>query len=526
MEKGDKRNLYQKFCSLISVKWLAVAGVVVFVLLMLPMVYLSFVNRASGDDYGYGVYTRAAWTASHSLIEVFKASVFTIRSLYYSWQGTWFSIFVFSLQPEVFDRHAYVITTFLALFLLIGSTALLFKHIFSDKLGFDRWSVLLMSLLYLLLTVEFIPGIKSAFFWYNGTVHYMLPFAMCQLLGVWLMLYAETFRKRYFIGIVILMTLLGGSNYQAALFALIVSFYTILFVLIPKKEKKRSLRGITLVFPMLLEAIGLMISMKAPGNHVRGGREFGFSVSLGVITVAKSFVQGIMDLVGYIKEKPIVWIGLLILFLVLTEAFLCQKREIHMKYPFFVSSGLYCLYSAMQAPAIYADVEVSLGVYNMNYQVFLLMMLGILALLADKTAIKLKRIWQIRGKSEKENLRAWVHGSIVVPGLCISMLLLLFFKGSVKQSTSYICLSYITSGQAADFKEQMELQTNLLLEENVSDVVVPFINDEQGPLMHMPVTADPEAWTNTVTRDFYGKESVIAIPREEWIEKYGKENEQ
>ena len=41
--------------------------------------------------------------------------------------------------------------------------------------------------------------------------------------------------------------------------------------------------------------------------------------------------------------------------------------------------------------------------------------------------------------------------------------------------------------------------------------------------MHMPVTENPEAWTNTVTREFYGKKSVKAIPRVEWMELYGKE---
>ena len=68
----------------------------------------------------------------------------------------------------------------------------------------------------------------------------------------------------------------------------------------------------------------------------------------------------------------------------------------------------------------------------------------------------------------------------------------------------------------------MELQTKLLTEEGLEDVVVPFVNDVQGPLMQMPVTENPEAWTNTVTREFYGKKSVVAIPREEWQELYGE----
>lgn len=527
-EKNTKKGLYKKISGFLSLKLMSVAGTGVFALLMLPLCYLSFVNRASGDDYGYGVFTRAAWVSSHSLIQVFKASIQTIRSLYYSWQGTWFSIFVFSLQPEVFSSHAYVITAFLMIILLVGSSVLLFKHIFMKRLGFDKWSFILVLLLYLALTVEFIPGIKSAFFWYNGTVHYMLPFAMCQLLALLLMKYTETYKIRYFIGITVLMTLLGGSNYQASLFALIAAFYAGISVYLPGKEKdirKRDKRVFALIIPVLLEAVGLIISMKAPGNNVRAGGNFGFSVSDGFATVGLSFWQGILDIIEYMKEKPVVFIGLLVLFFVMLEAFGAVNEEKRIKHPVLSCIALYCLYSAMQAPAIYAGVEVSLGVYNMNYQVFLLLMIGILMALADKASGIIKGYRNGKREDSGGEIKLWIHGMIVLPGIFICLVLLFICRSNIKQSTSYICLQYITSGQASDFKEQMDLQTELLLNENVSDVVVPFINDDQGPLMHMPVTEDKDAWTNTVTADFYGKESVTAMPRDEWLKIYGKEEE-
>ena len=83
-------------------------------------------------------------------------------------------------------------------------------------------------------------------------------------------------------------------------------------------------------------------------------------------------------------------------------------------------------------------------------------------------------------------------------------------------------MEYITSGQAADYKWQMDLQTRLL-ETDEKDVVLPFINDDQGPLMQMPVTDDPESYTSSTTARFYQKNSVIAMPRTEWEERYGKE---
>ena len=84
--------IYSKICTVLSLKkitWITILG---FILSILPICYLSFVNRATGDDYGYGIFTRAAWVETHSLIEVLKASWMTIKQYYVGWQGTWFDI--------------------------------------------------------------------------------------------------------------------------------------------------------------------------------------------------------------------------------------------------------------------------------------------------------------------------------------------------------------------------------------------------------------------------------------------------
>ena len=59
----------------------------------------------------------------------------------------------------------------------------------------------------------------------------------------------------------------------------------------------------------------------------------------------------------------------------------------------------------------------------------------------------------------------------------------------------------------------------------ITDVVLPEMNNEQGPFMHMALMPDPNAYTNQATARFYGKESVTAIPREEYYELYGRPGE-
>ena len=133
---------------MLSIKNVTLASVVAFVLTLLPIVYLAFINRASGDDYGYAVLTKQAWDNAHSLTSVFEAACRTIRQSYYGWQGTWFTIFIFALQPEVFSDKAYVATTFIMLFLWIGSTFLLFMSILVSKMKLDKWSSVLITIIF------------------------------------------------------------------------------------------------------------------------------------------------------------------------------------------------------------------------------------------------------------------------------------------------------------------------------------------------------------------------------------------
>ncbi len=507
-KSASKLNMAKAF----SEKNILLIMVLGFIVIMLPVLYLSFVNRATGDDYGYGKLTKMAWDGSHSLLQVFAASGQEVKEVYYRWQGTWFSVFLFTLQPEVFSERAYVITAFLMSALLLGSMAYFLHYVLCRALQLPVRSWLLVTLLFYLNSLLFVPSTRSAIYWYNGTVHYTLPFVMCLMVSVWLFCYVREYKIRHFAGILVFMGLLGGSNYQAALFALIMAVYVGGWSYFRSRNKKT----FYLLIPMALETAGLMVSMKAPGNKVRGGADFGFSFAKAVETIGSSFVNGILDIKGYLLEKPMVFVIFLLIFLFLTKGWCtgnargAKAKEGKLGWLFL--PAVFCLYSAMQAPAVYAGVEVSGGVYNMNYWVFLLLMLAIFTVLSKKTASF------IRNRTGK-NREAICHERLVLPGIVICVFLSFMFRGNVKDSLWYVSVDYIRTGQAGDYKEQMDLQTRILMDDSIQDAVLPSINDVQGPLMHMPVTDNPKAFTNTVVKEFYGKNSVVAIDRKEWEEK-------
>lgn len=82
----------------------------------------------------------------------------------------------------------------------------------------------------------------------------------------------------------------------------------------------------------------------------------------------------------------------------------------------------------------------------------------------------------------------------------------------MKESTSYECYTYIESGQADDYKAQMEERLSLLRNPELKNVERPAMNPDQGSLMHMEVMEDPEKWTNTVAKQFLEKKVLYKFP--------------
>lgn len=497
-------KIYQKMCDFFSIKkitWIALVG---FIIMLLPVLGLSFINRATGDDYAYSIYTKAAWLSSYSILEVMKAIGRTIKQFYYGWQGTWFTIAIFTLQPEQFHEKGYILVAFFMLFIWCGSTYLLIKEVLKNKLKFDKWSVNLIIILFLILVISFIPRTQPAIYWYVGAVHYTIPFSMCQMVAYWLIKYLEEYKLKYFICITLFLTCLGGANYQAALFGLIITVYCIIVNFVVKKNKKVLL----LAFPICLEAIGMIISMKAPGNWVRGGEEFGFTLEKGIGTIMQSFAGAIKDAIYYFQSYPLLYVGFFVIFLISINAIKERKEIINIKYAWLLVLAMYCLDSAVHAPAIYAAVDTSGGVYNTNFLAFAMMMMTIIIIMAERVAEWI----------QKKDFAVWneLYEKVCVPGLIVCMLLVILCRSDIKETTTWKCIDYIVTGQAADYKEQMEQFLELVTDENNQDVILPSINDYQGPLLHMPATPNKEAWTNITIRDYYGKRSVVAIPRVEW----------
>ena len=93
-------------------------------------------------------------------------------------------------------------------------------------------------------------------------------------------------------------------------------------------------------------------------------------------------------------------------------------------------------------------------------------------------------------------------------------------RHSLKNTSDYLCIDFIRSGRLSDFEAQMQERLAILNDDSNPDPVVPEMNNDQGPFMHMALLDDPDSFTNWATRMYYGKNSVIAVPRDEYEKNY------
>lgn len=483
----------------IHTKKIAIFTGIVFLVSLIPILYLSGYVHATGDDYGYGARTHQMWLSTHSVWQVLKAAGQTVQHYWIGWQGTWFTIFLMSLQPEVFWDNGYWIVPWIMLALTIFSTLYLTEYVMVQKLRLPKATWISCTLILLLAMIQYFPSTKSGIFWYNGTAHYIIPYSMALVAIRCCWSFADRKRKKDWIAAFICMALLGGASYLAPLLVLIAVAYLILC------EWKTKKHVFYLCIPVAAELAGLIVSYLAPGNKSRGGEDFGIHGLLIVKTILECFVDGAKQIFLYLFKTPFILLCLVVIAVLLVNAFQKVRPTFDFPYPVIVAVAMFCMYCAMYAPGVYAGVELSGGVPNTIYQVFLM-------------TVFITVIYTVGWMNHhfcKDEKMGKIKKAVCGGLLMLALFLILVEKGTLKSSTSYQCYDYIVSGQADDYKAQMEERLSLLRNPELKNVELPAMNSDQGPLMHMEVMEDPKEWTNTVVKQFFGKESIIEVPRSE-----------
>lgn len=498
----------------ITYKKIAIFLLILFGLSLLPICYCSFFDYATGDDLWEGA---AAYRvlANHGSVKDFFSAVFEwAKGDYLGWEGNWSSIILWSLEPSIWGEKVYCITPWVALIFLCGGTIYFLRHFLKKYLEGSQTFLVIVSVMACFFSVQYMPYPRGGIYWYTGMVNYVVPYGLCLMAFVWIDKFIETEKKRYCIWTALVFSYVGGAGYTPVVLAFeVLSLFILMYLL--GHDKTKAFRSLWLLLPLFLLIVGFIFSAISPGNAVRGGESYYFGVKRALLTILESIKQGFGGGINwFITVRPL-FLTAPLLFIVTWEEADIAKVKLKLKYPIRIIILLFLISCSVYAPGIYAQSEVSGGVPDSIYFVFILVyILGVIYLTCCLKKISYEKGWSLVKSSWAEKFRVAVFlGEIL---FCLA-----FGKFLIGNMTSYICIDFISSGQLKDFEYQMQERLAILHDPEITNVVLPEMNDEQGPFLHMALLSDPNAYTNQATARFYGKESVIAIPRSEYYELYG-----
>ena len=501
----------------INEKIVAIIAVVLFVgICLLPLLLIGKYNHPCADDYGYGYEAHVAWRSTHSLIEAIKAAANTAKNTYYTWQGTFVSIFLMGLTPAVFGEEYYCIVPYIMLGILSLSILYLSKVLVKDVLKGTMANSIIISVILLLMIIQGIYTPASAFFWYNAAVHYTF---MQAVMFFMIALAIKTVNTEQIVvrSCICLLSALcafivSGGNYLNALIGivLLVSLICTLFVCYIWCKKKQGVKNIYgrtyfLLFPLVVYIVGFAINVIAPGNEVRGSY---FVDTPAIIAILRSFGSGFQYCIEWMSLFTFV-----LLILALPAAWkITDNTKFRFRMPWLVILFSFCLFSASFTSSHYGLGEAGLPrTFNNCKMLYHLLLMINEVYLIGWLKIKLKA-------SKKEMLNRITISHWLVFYLVVSIMLCgVFLSCDNKQAyyPSYASAKYMHQGFALYYHIQYQ-ERIVLLNGPEQEVYLREISPKLNILYVDDITANPSDWRNMQYAAWYGKEKVILVPWDEW----------
>lgn len=356
------------FRCLISTRNLAFLLTVIYAILLVPILMVSFYAHPVMDDFSYTVAVHHAIENGAGLFAILQTIVERVVDIYIHWQGTYSAVFLFSLQPGVFSPKLYFLTTFLMIGALTFSTWVLFKTVQCDWLKRKKTEAIILSIITLIMCIEFIPNKSEAFYWYNGCSYYTLFHCLALTICAFLIrLYFEKNDKKrgvIFGGLILGCVILGGGNYSTALLmSELLIIITGIFIM--KRDKKWHYYLIlTIIF-----LICFIISMAAPGNGVRAETS---AVQSPIRAIIVSLVEVYFCMGKWTKLPQVIYL----IFALPFVAAAAKNCRWEFKNPLLVMGIAYGLFASLMTPAFYAMSIIGAGrqidLYYYDYYLLLL----------------------------------------------------------------------------------------------------------------------------------------------------------
>lgn len=502
MKVSEVKNLNKKILKWVTPSRLAGFLTFVYVVSLIPLLWIGWYNYPSADDYSIGNNCRQAWLNSHNLFKVIGAGIVRSAEDWADWMGYFTSNFLMAIPPSSFGERFYVLTVWIMLGMLSFSTLYLLRTIFVKVFRADKHVSHCVIMLVLFITVQCMVGRVEAFYWYSGAVNYMFIHSMSLFFyGLLISAIYDRGKKKVFDLVMasFLGFFTGGGNQMTALNVCIVLLMTAGFLTYGRKWKKY--KG--LAVPVGLFFLGFILNVAAPGNWVRADGVGGMNP---VKAILVSFYYCLDCCVNEWSGWPI-----LVLIIALVPLFwhMTQKTRFQFPCPMIVVFFGYCLVSAMTTPPLFAvgNMEAE-RLKALTFTMYILILTLCTGYVTGWVRGKLKGRNQERDQIKEMGFtgsEAW----------CLLGCILFFTFASgitiVPEPHYFTASSAVTdliNGSAEEYGNTLRRRMELY-HSGEKEIVVEPLPCQPKLLYFSDIKAESEDWENKAVCRFYGLDSVV-----------------
>lgn len=491
------RSMKRLFSAGIPIKLFALLSALALLALLVPMLKAAQYDVPSADDYANGLTTYRALKTTGSAAEVLKAAWNRVYELYYSWQGTFTAIFLFTLNPMIFGEQYYQLGPWIILITLLAGIFYLTVTVWSGMFRAPKTESCIIAVIWAVLCTQFLPRASQGIYWYTGAIYYSFYFSLAAIAFALLLRYILRKTGDRGLGKLIAASLLflfiGGGNLVTCLTAAVV-LLSMEFVLLVRKRKEWK----TLLLPTLCFFFTFGLNAAAPGNSQR---QVYFPQPGPVQAVFLSFREAW----NFGRE----WFSLpvLALILLLIPLFwrIASRPGLQFPLPGLVSLYSVCLTGVMFYPPIYAMTEHNLR--NLG-RITNIIFFGMMGLTIFNLFYWIGWLSQ-KGILSEKLFPASRKNRFSLAYLLLMLLLFGFGMTQIKwfDTTSISAFRSYRSGQMGNYWHTYKERLEILKDPEVKDAVLKRFPYRPYVLFYQELSADPA--DNVTIAEWYGKDSVI-----------------
>ena len=486
----------------IPMKRMALYAGILFILSLIPLLWLGRYNVMCVDDYDYGRRVHDVWMETGSLGQSVKMAWQQNMSFYRDWQGTYISCFLMALCPMNFNYEIGYVVPVLMIGMFAVSTFVLGRHILHTWLGVEKAGGSFVMFVLLFMFYQVLEAPFEGIYWYNGSTHYVLMQSVWffTLTAVSMSLWSRTkAREAAWCAVAaVLAVIVGGGNLVTGLQAEIVMALLILYAAVTNRKKI-----IPVVIPFLTGSIGFLFNILAPGNTQRSELDMDTGYSA-VMSILLSFYNGVVYVIKWTPAFVIlIW---LLLLPVLWK--IVRKSDRTFTHPVWVTLGAFCVFSAMFTPTLFALGMVGLSrVDNIIQMVYYLCLVMVTA------------YWLGYFSHREERMSAGaLFGSFLeetrgrMTAVCALLTLVMWICTADKNTyTSISALRSVLNGEAQTFYEEAMERHAIYTDETIAEVELKPYSACPAIFDGHDLTEDAGNWLNLAVMQYYHKAYVKVV---------------